>query len=76
MRIISVVLYIAFAVWNAGAINANMRGEYWYRSQNKRERVQTLSFSVGIALFPPTWIVSPFITGFYQDGWSLSTEGV
>lgn len=27
-----------------------------------------MAFSMFIAFFPPTWVIAPFLTGFYQDG--------
>lgn len=30
-----------------------------------------LSEAMGVALLPPLWIITPFVTGFYQHGFQL-----
>ncbi len=31
-----------------------------------------LAFSIGWSLFPPAWILAPFVTGFYEHGFKWS----
>lgn len=44
-------------------------------SSNGMSRVHTcrenMSFSLLISAIPPTWILAPFMTGFYEDGFKF-----
>ncbi len=61
------VLYL----WTWGTMMAFSNEHYLpsYGCQDYRER---LGVEGVFSLFPPVWVLSPFLTGFYQYGWSLS----
>ena len=70
MKIISaLVVYATMTVLTAGFLNANSRYGYYVNAYHGREN---LAVSFGFSLLPPTWIIAPFMTGFYQDGWTLN----
>lgn len=69
-----IVLIIAFPIqmWTWGTLNADMdHGRNGEAYCNQRENRETLAVSALFSLIPPFWIASPFMTGFYQYGWSL-----
>lgn len=69
------IAYIALVFLHAGIINADFRGEFSdfrYRCTAKDGRGH-LAFSFGMAMVPIFWIISPFMTGFYQHGWTLNS---
>lgn len=35
---------------------------------------ENMSFSLLISAIPPTWILAPFMTGFYEDGFKFYCE--
>lgn len=65
-----VVMWIILSVVNAGFVNAYFRAEIPPR--DRREARKELVFCVGASLVPIIWIFTPFFTGFYMDGWTLS----
>ena len=64
---------IWFALWleTSGALNANLRGKYPDLMQSPYHARSTLTVSMAFAIFPPAWILAPFLTGFFYFGWSL-----
>lgn len=74
------ILWLDVYVWSVGATLANCRhflDDPRNKSINERIKEETekyrkdLAFSVGINLLPPSLIVCPFITGFYEHGWAI-----
>lgn len=73
MRFIALgILWLAFSIGTVGFLNANLRATFPELMQSPRQAREQLAFSIGISLLPPTWFVIPFLTGFYQDGWTLT----
>lgn len=69
-----VFVCIAAWLWSWGTLNAEFMA-IWYGSDHAREQYRNgLAISCFFALLPPTWIASPFVTGFYRHGWSLSFQ--
>lgn len=69
-----IVAWISVGLLNAGAWNANMRVEFPRLMADPREARKNLSISLllGLVCAPFGFIVVLFLTGFYQDGWTLS----
>ena len=68
-KVVLIAAYLAVSIWNAGALNADYRARHpIIDSRTAREMVGT---SVLFGLLPQMIIATPFITGFYQDGWTL-----
>lgn len=78
------LILIGLAVWMtagyiaAGFLNADLRGSF---PRNYREPAWARSgcaYATGIGLVggPVALAVSPFMTGFYQHGWTLSCKPV
>ena len=58
-------------LWSWGAYNAE--SSYWIDCEfSVKHYRQNLAMSAGYSLLPPAWVLSPFLTGFYEHGWSLS----
>lgn len=36
-----------------------------------QEYRRDLAFAIGWSLLPPAWIIGPFATGFYENGWGF-----
>lgn len=75
-RYILIPLWIATSIWNAGALNASSRAEYFYPRLDERDRIQTRTFNVFMGMLPQAIVAAPFETDFYHDGWSLSVAPV
>jgi hypothetical protein len=63
------VLWAACSFTNAGFVNAHFEQQFsgscdFYRGD--------LASAVGLSMFPLTWILTPFLTGFYEHGWRLA----
>jgi hypothetical protein len=65
-------IWIVISVVNAGFVNANFRAEFEDLCHSSRWARNHLAFSIGWSLFPLSAVLTPFMTGFYQDGWTLS----
>ncbi len=72
--LVGLILYIGIAIGNAGALNADLRGNTPRLHQSAREARHTLGMSIFFALMPPAVIVTPFVTGFYYNGWTLDSK--
>lgn len=71
--IAAAVFYAAASFLTWGFLNADLRGnkvDFNYRCAAEDGR-QTLAMAAGISLIPVFWFLSPFLTGFYQHGWTL-----
>ncbi len=63
-------------IWTWGTLNAHMAAvgstqkfvDDMYRSD--------LAATCALALVPIFWILSPFLTGFYENGWQLKKRNV
>jgi len=81
MHIISIII-ISCLVWlgcgllAAGAFNAENRGEFHENYENSKWARRGCAHMIGIGLFggPIALAMSPFVTGFYQHGWTLSCK--
>jgi len=69
--VLALVVYSALYVLSVGGINANFRATWPNLCMNERYTREHLVFAVGWSLIPSAPLVTPFITGFYQDGWTL-----
>lgn len=64
-------IWVLLAYINTGFLLAEAQGRFpriakeYYRSD--------LSFAVFVSCIPVTWIVTPFMTGFYEFGWMRPT---
>lgn len=68
-------LWVCLAIGNAGFLHASfMNGSYQYLPYDKREVRQDLTICIGFSMLPPMWVITPFVTGFYQDGWTLTLK--
>lgn len=65
--------WLAISVWNAGAYNASLRAEFSDLDEDPRHARMDFTMSVLFGLIPQSIIVAPFMTGFYQDGWTLTS---
>jgi len=69
MIVVYVLIYIAAYLWTAGALFADFQHDSeglpggWYR--------RDLGIAMFLAVMPPVWFMTPFMTGFYQYGWKL-----
>ena len=75
MRKVAAFLVIGtLFVWTWGVLNASVQGKYDAGLQNWRceSYRENLGISGLFAMMPPLWIASPFVTGFYENGWRLS----
>lgn len=62
-----IVFYVAmwFATWPAllADLQAKNFADETYRAD--------LAFAIGLSLLPPTWLIAPFVTGFYEHGFQI-----
>jgi hypothetical protein len=68
-------LYLVCWFGTAGAVNATFRTEFHRLDQSKYYAREDLVFSIlwsAIPIFP--WIITPILTGFYEDGWTLESK--
>lgn len=64
----AIAAWLAIAVINSGFVYANFYEKYPTLHSARHNR-EDGAFAVGWSLFPPAWIITPFETGFYYDGW-------
>jgi hypothetical protein len=65
--------WAALSVMFTGFFNADFRGNFrefrhYCRAEDGRRNLGVAAFFGAV---PITWVVSPFMTGFYQYGWTL-----
>ncbi len=72
LRIIAVI-WLACWIGTWGALTAWYQADFPDASASRYRG--DLAFSCGISILPPTWVVAPFVTGFYEHGWCLTREG-
>lgn len=63
------IIYIIGVIGNSGFSLADLQARF--PPKNYYDYRNHLAFSIGWSLFPVSWIVCPFLTGFYQYGWTL-----
>lgn len=65
-----VATYISGVYFTTGALLADIdaigAGEPRFQARNYRSN---LGICTTFALFPPFWVASPLMTGFYEHGW-------
>lgn len=65
--IVCLVMYI----WTFGACVADTQN--WFGVAYAQEHYRKdLGFCGGWSLLPPAWLLSPFVTGFYEHGWQIT----
>lgn len=69
--IVGTCVYLGLSIFNAGALNADLRGSFSKLYQSPYHARSAFSTSLAFGLFPPMWFIAPFITGFYYHGWTL-----
>lgn len=66
------VLYALGVVACSGALHADLMSiTSEYPDLQQKLYRSNLASSVGLSLIPLTWLLSPFLTGFYEHGWQL-----
>jgi hypothetical protein len=65
-----VVIYLACWIWTLGCLMADLQGRFPEMADNYY--CEDLAVTCGISMSPPMWLLAPFMTGFYEYGWSLS----
>lgn len=73
-RTACVIVWLILSWVNAGFLHASFHAEF-PELFNRRHCRYDQSFSLGISLVPVTWVVTPFVTGFYADKWEWSCTG-
>lgn len=63
------LIYVGLVTANTGFLNSHF--EYYFYEPVCKDYRGDLAFSVAISLVPLTWIITPFMTGFYEHGWRL-----
>jgi hypothetical protein len=70
-----ILLSLSLSIANAGFVNASFRADYPMLCSKQKWARENLAFSIGWSLFPVLpLIVTPFVTGFYYSGWTLSGD--
>lgn len=76
MMILYFLLYVGLVLVNSGFLMAmfvNGLGEdnsFDYEYNQERYR-SNLGFCTFVSLIPIVWILTPFLTGFYEHGWMI-----
>lgn len=69
-----VCVWAAMSYVNIGWLLAEFQGDWGSHESLKREGYRTdLGFAALLSTLPFAWIVTPFVTGFYQHGWLRPT---
>jgi len=68
------VLWVTAAILNAGFLNADFRGRFPALTRNPDWTHHNCADALGINLpvLPVAVVMTPFLTGFYYHGWTLS----
>jgi hypothetical protein len=69
-----IMLYIGVALINAGFVYADLDSKHGKSLCLAREHRGNLAFSIGWSLLPFTTVITPFVTGFYYNGWRLTSR--
>ena len=69
--VIGAIIYLAFALMTAGTFVADLQSIGSKQLADKHYR-QNLAICIGIGLLPVIpWFVAPFLSGFWEHGWTL-----
>lgn len=69
--------WVAMGIFTAGALNASFLGNHvmdYVSPARAREKCAAL-LGMGLAFGPIGFVGSPFATGFFQYGWTLTCKG-
>lgn len=69
-----VVLYIGCVIGNTGFLLANLYDNPRFYVIRDKDYRSDLGAAAGISLVPVTWLMTPFMTGFYEHGWRLRKD--
>lgn len=70
---LGIIVYIVAAILlNAGPTNADFRAAFPTLCTDPRWAKHNQAFAIGWGLLPPAFVLTPFMTGFYVNGWTLS----
>lgn len=67
------VVWLIFSAITAAGLNRDM--QYCWGDEvslARRSYRSDLALSIGCAIIPATWLIGPFITGFYEHGFGFS----
>ncbi len=71
--VLVIVGWLSMTVFTAGFLLANVQSIFDDDCALARKMYRTnLGIAFGVALLPPVWILTPFLTGFWEHGWKLS----
>ncbi len=68
--IAGITIYILLATFTAAGINADLQAQFGCRLPGDYRK--NLAFAIGWSILPGAAIVAPFVTGFYEHGWSFA----
>lgn len=70
------IAWVAMGIFDARFINADFRTEFHqlYQSSYHSKRARANSLGWGLLSGPFGFVITPFVTGFYGSGWTLSGE--
>lgn len=76
LKYIIVLAWIGMAIIDAGAINADARGDFPMLASKSDWARHNCGYAWGWSLVggPIGFIMTPFLTGFYAHGWTLSCQ--
>jgi hypothetical protein len=66
-----VIWAVMSTITASGTLRSLESLEYYHDVLCKSYRID-LSMAIGLSMLPPTWIVAPFMTGFYAHGFGFS----
>ena len=65
-----VMLWPICSYFNTGFVLADCYHAWGEHGDLQRKHFrEDVGFAAVISLIPPTWFLTPFLTGFYQHGW-------
>lgn len=74
IKLTLVSLYLLQVPVTTGFINANLQHNACSSYPDEHRQREELAFAMFLGLMPIGWVITPFVTGFYQDGWTLSVD--
>lgn len=78
MKFVIIIIVCVLWLWTWGALMADLNSGWTAKIYNDNERQEhyrrDLAVTCFLALLPVFWVLSPFITGFYQHGWRLKMQ--
>jgi hypothetical protein len=70
-KLVIIPIWVAISILNAGFINASFRMQWPDLYQSPVAAADGRNFALLWSLFPPCWVITPFVSGFYSRGWTL-----